>query len=299
MSPRVLALAFALAAAPALPLPGATNQTGKALLREASPETLAAIVKEVSALPEIRPRILEASERFLGVPYQFDPLGEGPGHPPDEDPRLRWDLADCQTYLETVLALARARTPDELVPILDDIRYDGAPAYDRRNHFFEGHWLTANVRKGYVRVVTEALAGKDAVRHVKEVTRAQWAERTMGETIKLPDERAPVGRFPLPYLPLNRVLAVAKAIPSGTFFAVVREDRPRSPTMVTHLGIVVQKADGTWLRHAGHDLYSQVVDEQLAHFVERNRTYSKWPVLGLLLFEPVEGRGRATTGEPR
>jgi hypothetical protein len=57
--------------------------------------------------------------------------------------------------------------------------------------------------------------------------------------------------------------------------------------MVAHLGLVVQKPEGTFLRHAGSDLYKQVVDEELAHLVERSRTYKKWPVLGLMLLELV------------
>jgi hypothetical protein len=288
-------LYLVLAAAPALP--GATNHTEQPRFIEASPKAVAGIVEEIAKLPDIHSRVLAASERFLGVPYQFDALGEGPGHPPDEDPRLRWDLADCQTFLETVLAVARSRTADELLSVLDDIRYDGEPAYEHRLHFFEGQWIPTNTRKGYARVVTEALGGKDTVRHTKEVTRQQWTARNLGEKILLPDERAPVGSFPLPYLPLKKIPAMAASIPSGTFFAVAREDRPRSPTMISHLGIVVQKKEGTYVRHAGRDLYAQVVDEEFAHFLARNATYTKWPVLGLVFLEPSEGRGLASAGE--
>ena len=110
----------------------------------------------------------------------------------------------------------------------------------------------------------------------------------MGEKIALPDDRAPVGRFPLAWLPLSRVVARAADIPSGTLFAVVREDRPLVPTMVGHVGLVVQTREGTFLRHAGRELYASVVDEPIAHFVERNAEYKKWPVLGLWLLEVVE-----------
>jgi hypothetical protein len=176
--------------------------------------------------------------------------------------------------------------------VLDDIRYDGPARYERRNHFFEAHWLTANVRKGYVKDATAAIGGKDAVAHVKAISAEQWKARKIGESIKLPDDRAAIGRFTLTYLPLKKLAAHQKDIPSGTLFAVVREDRPRLPTMVTHLGIVVQKPTGTVFRHAGRDLYAQVVDEELAHFVARNLTYSQWPVLGLMLLEPLEAPAR-------
>lgn len=282
----ILLLLVALAASPApKALPGATAHTDLPTWRESTPEKIAESIDQIAALPELRDRILSASERFLGTPYQFDPLGEGPGHKPDEDPRLRWDRVDCQTYVETVMAISRAKSPASLLGVMDDIRYDGAPSYEQRNHFFEAHWLAANTRKGYVRDLAPQIAGKDVVHATKVVTKAQWKARTLGEKIKLPDERAPIGQFSFTYLPLGKLLQHAKDIPSGTIFAVVREDRAKLPTMVSHLGLVVQKADGTWLRQAGSAPYMQVIDEQVAHMVERNLTSTKWPVLGLMLLE--------------
>jgi len=274
------------------PAPGAR-------LSEASADELETAVAGVAALPDLPGRLVAASEKLLGVPYQFDPLGEGPGAPPDEDPRLRFDLMDCQTFVETVLALALSKHASQVQGVLDDVRYEGSPAYAHRNHFFEAQWVPANARKGYVKDATAAIGGKDAVAHVKAVTRAQWSKRIFAEKIALPDERIPVGRFPLSYVPLRKVLAHARAIPSGTLFAVVRADRPRAPTMVTHLGLVVQKPEGTFMRHAGLDQYRSVVDEPMEHFVERNLTYKKWRVLGLWFLQVTEPAGSASVSEAK
>ncbi|MGC4117080.1 MAG: DUF1460 domain-containing protein [Myxococcales bacterium] len=104
----------------------------------------------------------------------------------------------------------------------------------------------------------------------------------------MPQDRLPIGRFPMSYLPLKKVVEHAKDIPTGTLFAVVRGDKPLTPTMVSHLGLVVQKPDGsTAMRHAGKEFFHGVADEPVAHFVERNAGYQKWPVLGLWLLEPV------------
>jgi Protein of unknown function (DUF1460) len=253
----------------------------------AEPGAVMARVAAIRALPTVRERALAASEAFLGVPYRLDPLGEGPGHPPDEDPRLRFDAVDCQTFLETVIALAQPPRGEGLEAALDAIRYDGAPEYARRLHFFDAQWLPANQQRGYVRDVTAALGGADVVRHRKVVTTAQWRERTVGREIQLADERAPVGAFEVRYLPLSRVLAHARQIPSGTAFAVVREDRPLVPLMVSHLGFIIQGEHGTVARHAS-DVYHAVVDEDLAHFVERNGRLKRWKVLGLQLLEVSE-----------
>jgi len=272
----------------AAPLQGASNQTDRPRFCDAKPSAIPELVAAIAALPDFRSRLLAASESFLGVPYQFDPLGEGPGQPPDEDPRLRFDKVDCQTFLETALAIAHAKKAEDLLPILDDIRYDGPPGYERRNHFFEAHWVAANTRKGYVRDATAAIAGKDAVAHTKVVEPQQWKERTFAASIALPDDRAPIGRFPVTYVPLGKVLAHARSIPSGTLLAVVREDQPNTPSMVSHLGMFVQKKNGTFVRHAGSGLYNQVVDEEVAHFVARNAKFAKWKVLGFELLEPLE-----------
>ena len=280
-----------LAAEPPLPAADAglaPPAEAPARLAEPTAEQIDAVLASLSSTRDFRSRVAAASEKFVGVPYQFDALGEGPGTPPDEDPRLRFDVMDCQTFLETVLALARARTARDLVPHLDDVRYLGSPAYAHRNHFFESQWVPTNVRKGTVRDATFAIAGRDAVAHVKVITRERWDQRTVGEKINLPEDRVPIGRFPLSYLPLKRVVARAKDIPSGTLFAVVRTDKPSTPTLVSHVGFVVQKGDGsTALRHAGKEFFNGVADEPVAHFVERNASYQKWPVLGLWLLEPV------------
>ncbi len=242
---------------------------------------------EIQRLEGVGARAVAASEAFLGVAYRLDPLGEGEAKAPDEDPRLRFDAVDCQTFVETVIAIAHAPGFESVRAVLDDLRYDGAPQYVRRHHFFEAQWLPANERKGYLREVTLRIGGADVVRHVKRVTAAQWRARTVARQIALPDERAPVGAFDSPYLPLAKVLGRAKQIPSGTVFAVVREDRPRVPLMVSHLGFIVQGKGGPVARHAS-DRFRAVVDEDLARFVERNRAIRSWKVLGIRLFELSE-----------
>ncbi len=256
----------------------------------AGPEAIAERAAAVEALPGLRARVVSASEAFLGVPYRLDPLGEGPGRPPDEDPRLRFDAVDCQTFVETVIALVNAKRFEDVEAVLDDVRYDGPAEYARRSHFFEAQWLPVNQRKGYLRDATLDLGGACVRRHTKVVTLSQWRARTVAQKISLPDDRAPVGSFEVRYVPLDQVLARAKAIPSGTAFAVVREDKPRTPVMVSHLGFIVHGERGPVARHAS-DALKAVVDEDLARFVERNRKMRAWKVLGLQLFE-LTGPGR-------
>ncbi|MCB9741246.1 MAG: DUF1460 domain-containing protein [Alphaproteobacteria bacterium] len=48
------------------------------------------------------------SEPWLGLPYQLGPLGEAGGV--DPDPVMRFDVFDCLTFIEEVLASPSRRT---------------------------------------------------------------------------------------------------------------------------------------------------------------------------------------------
>jgi len=279
-------LLFTLAAAPRPP-------AGTAL---ASTERLAAVLSSLSSLESPRERIAQASKAFLGAPYVRDPLGEGPGKKPDSDPLVRADAFDCATYVETVLALARSSSLEELGKTLEDIRYDGEVAFDRRHPLFASQWLPANVRKGYVRDITEEVAGERVQRLTKEVTLASWKARKAATWLELPEERIPVGSLAIPYVPLGEIRRLGKRIPSGTLFMVVREDRPNIPFVETHVGFVIQTDRGPVVRHAARALKG-VADEDLPHFVGRNERYGKWRVLGFRLLEPV-GKLSQTVSRP-
>src|SRR3954465_2584231 len=96
-------------------------------------------------------RIAALSQLFVGVPYTEFPLGDGEGASPEPGPLFRTDGVDCQTYVETVLAMANAKDLGQAKAILTDIRYaDGQPSFRTRNHFTEAQWLPANSGKGYL-----------------------------------------------------------------------------------------------------------------------------------------------------
>ncbi len=240
-------------------------------------------------------RAVAASERFLGAPYVLSPLGEGSG--PDPDPRFRLDAFDCVTLVETAIAFANAAGAEEAARLLDDIRYDGPPDFDHRNHYLEAQWLPANARKGWIAPATREIAGPLAVAAVERLDAAAWraAERAGPVLPALSRERRPVGEFRLDLVPLARVAEVAPRIPPGTILLVVRAERPRRPYRVTHLGIVVVGRDGArWLRHASDAPGAlRVRDERLDRFLARNARYQGWPVSGVSLYAIRDNTARA------
>ncbi len=229
-------------------------------------------------------RLEAISAAFLDTPYIHSPLGEGEGL--DPDPTIRFDAVDCLTFVEQTLALGLAPTPVEVPNLLQALRYGDRPIYEDRNHLMEAQWLPNNVRKGFLRDVTRTLGGTDTVRGRKVLSERSWQSGS-SRALMLPPEAQPQGEFELDLIRLDKVRRIASKIPTGTILVVVREDRPNKVTRITHLGFVVQKRRRTWLRHAARSPYMRVVDEDLATFLTRNAKYSKWPVEGVALFQPL------------
>ena len=245
-------------------------------------ETLLASVRARS----LDARLLGISEQLRGTPYAHSPLGEGEGQ--DPDPRLRLDRVDCLTFVETVMALALSTSVEDVVHVLDSIRYRGRPDYVGRNHLMEAEWLPSNAAKGMVRDVTAQLGGEGVVKDAKVIGPEAWASGT-ARALALPSEARLTGRFPLAVLPVDQVAARAARWPSGTLLLVVREDAPWRITRVSHLGFVVQRGGRTYLRHATRGWKDGVVDEELSHLLARHARYT-WKVQGVSLWEVRDPR---------
>src|SRR5207302_5609965 len=126
------------------------------------PAKLSAAV-DASVEQPLAARIEKMSEGFLNTPYVVSPLGEGKGHPPDQDPMIRYDQVDCLTFVETAIAMSVAKKAVEVEPLLQRIRYESEPAYQNRNHLMEVQWIPNNVKKGFLVDVTRKYGGDDVI----------------------------------------------------------------------------------------------------------------------------------------
>jgi hypothetical protein len=243
-------------------------------------------VREVHTLP-LPQRIEALSKLFLGVPYGNYPLGDGSG----VEPAPRWNTAavDCQTYVETVLALANARNVREAHQILDDIRYSGPPSFDNRNHFTEAQWLPANLRKGYLADETARIDPK-APSETLSLHKAEWTK--VPNLQRLASANIPDGDYSVRYVPLGEVLRHAKSIAPGSVVMIVREKDPNRVVRISHMGLVVKTPQGLAVRHASIGSEHAVIQEPLQAFVERQESYKKWPVQGLAFALPLDASER-------
>jgi N-acetylmuramoyl-L-alanine amidase-like len=265
-------------------------------------ERLRRIEQQAASLPQ---RVEAISELFLGVPYRLGALGEGPGGEFDRDPLIRFDAFDCTTFVETVMALALTSDVASATRILQKIRYrDGQIGYATRNHFIELDWVPNNVRAGYLRDITSDVAGGNAVKVRKTISKKRWYLRKslasleggftkdekqhlvarlrhLGE--RLPDERATLTVLPLTALP--QALA---HIPSGTIANLVHADRRDRATVVSHQVLLIRKSDGWYLRHAA--LGKAVEDDPIGILGPYKDL--RWRLIGLnldVLHDPTSG----------
>lgn len=243
----------------------------------------AAQVEALKGLP-LEARFVAASEGFLGTPYVLSPLGEGEGH--DPDPLVRYDAADCLTMVEQSLALAVAPDEAHVIETLNHIRYEGAPSYEGRLHVMEAQWLPVNQSRGLLEDVTRRF-GKDVVKRLsKRITAETWAEKG-GKALGLSPAGQATGEFFIDVVPSDRAPAVLATAPEGLIVVVVRADRPRLVTRVTHVAVLVQKPSGPFLRHASRS-FKRVVDEPVEKYLKRNLEFGAWTVEGVALYRVKE-----------
>lgn len=229
-------------------------------------------------------RVTKASNYFLGRPYVLFPLGEGPEGEFDKGPLYRTDVFDCETYVETVLALAHAKNLSEFKPEINKIRYANAQvSYLHRNHFTSVDWNINNQREGYIKDITCELPASCKVA-TAVIDKPNWYRMKQGSDIKLfqsisaqqnsellkrlransQKTRATVSR--INYIPLTELFQrqggtvipnrkVFDAIPSGAIVEIVRPNWDLTQQIGTHLnvqhmGFAIRTPQGLMYREA-------------------------------------------------
>jgi hypothetical protein len=103
-------------------------------------------------------RIEWFSNAFLGLPYFLGALGEGEAAVYDQYPRYRVDAFDCDTYVNTVVALALSDSLHSFQQCIKDNRYaNGKVDYLTRNHFASLDWNLNNQKRGIFQDITASI----------------------------------------------------------------------------------------------------------------------------------------------
>jgi hypothetical protein len=193
-------------------------------------------------------RIDALSRHFLGFPYQPNPLIGSADKAEVFSASL--DGFDCVTYIETIVALARASNVDDFIGRLRKIRYErGRIQWARRNHYMT-QWIRNNVREGII--------GPVAIPAVPTVSR----ERVLNVVPGLPTKRTRVKCVPKPAIP-----QLAAYLRSGDLMFFVSTRRNLD---VFHEGIIVRDGADMRMRHASRSR-GGVVEQELGEFLKANR----------------------------
>jgi cell wall-associated NlpC family hydrolase len=193
-------------------------------------------------------RIEILSRAFLGHSYKPNPLTGSADT--EEVFTAALDGFDCVTYIETVVALARASKVDEFTDWLRKIRYEqGRIQWDRRNHYMS-FWVRNNVRNGILKPVSMPAVPLLSRDRILNVIPGLDPQRTR-----------------LKCVPKAAVPRLERHLQSGDliFFASTRRNLD-----VFHAGIIVRDGKKVLMRHASRSQGS-VVEQELSEFLKENR----------------------------
>lgn len=207
-------------------------------------------------------RIDVLSRHFLGYPYKPSPLIGSADTAEVFTASL--DGFDCVTYIETVLALARASSVDDFNKWLRKIRYEqGRIQWQRRNHY-----MTLWIRNG----VCEGIISSVSVPGVRILSR----ERVLNVIAGLAAQRIHVKCVPK--------LAVPRLEPHLQTGDLIFFASAHSNLDVFHAGIIARDGNRVLMRHASRSQGS-VVEQELKEFLKANR------MAGVIVMRPQERRG--------
>lgn len=189
------------------------------------------------------------------TPYLIDPLGEAQQGDISPQPLYRFDGFDCTTFVETMMALSVARDAGEFRKMMNRIRYKaGVVSYFNRNHFPTLDWIPNNLRAGFVRDVTVAIA--PAQESLTYIEKDRWYLKKGLNNLVLSEKKSWAR---VRYIHKKELLKeqVLRRIPSGAIFNVVRpawdlKESTGTALDVSHQGFVVQENGETYIYHASN-----------------------------------------------
>ena len=258
------------------------------------------------------------SQQFLGKPYLLFALGEGNNSPFDQRPVYRTDYFDCETLVDTTLALAKSRNMNDFKQHINAIRYQhNIPSFMSRNHFISLDWNSNNQQKGYIRNITQNI--KHQHRAIFKtasayINKPNWYQHLSKARLYLPtatpakiDEQLQKLRamgiltqgqdVVIDYVPTTAFFnangeanqAILEQIPNGSILEIVRPNWHLQHIIgtnlhISHLGFVILKKGKPYFRNAS-SLHNIVNDELLIDYL--HKTLESPSIKGIHLERPL------------
>ena len=228
-------------------------------------------------------------------------MGEGKQGYFDIAPLYRVDAFDCETYVDTVLALAMGHDTISFKRYIRQVRYkEGKVGFLHRNHFTCLDWNQNNQKQGFLKDITTSFHdqhGKPIAKIAQAlINKSAWHQHlspniiriqtpsTLQQTKRLAELKRRGNLLPnaiarIPYIPLTALFDPAGApnmhlfnqIPNGAIIEIVRpnwdlEQQIGTHLNVSHLGFAILKNGRLMFRNAS-SLKHQVTDVPLIDYL--------------------------------
>ncbi len=274
-------------------------------------KAIIANAKQRSSLSE---KIVYISQQFLGSPYLLNNLGEGKKGLVDQQPAFRSDVFDCQTYIETVLAMAEAQNLQQFKQHLLAIRYQQQHAsFLTRNHFISSDWVMNNSRKGYIKNDNDQIAPHQVKYIQATINKQRWLHQTLKKRFFLvqPSLHAKqqamqrlqtvartikANTVHFPYISLNRLFknngAILKRIPNAAIVFIIKPSHQSgTDIVVSHMGFAIWKNGILYFRNASL-LQQKVTDQPLADYLAIEWRHDRQHLKGISIYTAIPGVAR-------
>lgn len=250
--------------------------------------------------PTLSDKITTVSAFFLNKPYELGALGEGTQGEYDQFPLYRTDAFDCETYVDTVLALSFANNSSTFEHAINQIRYkNGQVSFITRNHFTCLDWNQNNQSQGFLRDITKKITNNTlnanalidkpgwyehmTVANIRLNNATDAAKRHQLQLLKQEGSALPKTMCTMPYIPFSALFnaqgqannELFKQIPNASIIEIVRpnwdlEQQIGTHLNVSHLGFAIWKNNVLYFRQASSTQH-RVVDTQLIEYLQAVR----------------------------
>lgn len=216
------------------------------------------LIAEVRPMKTVAERMKHISGKLLGAAYLRRPLI---GSPTETEVFIaRMDGFDCITFLETTLALARAKSQDEFLSLLKKIRYrNGEAAYQQRLHYATD-WVQHLIQ---LRLMADMTVGETTVHREKLLNLVKGVPPQMSN---------------FHFFPRTEIHAVSRWLKDGDFILFVSG---RAGLDVSHAGLIVRNGEKLLMRHARRS-HKKVIEQDLMEF------FGILPMSGFIIIRPKE-----------
>jgi len=250
-------------------------------------------------------RLSNFSQAFLGRPYLIGALGEGENGQYNQLPLYRVDVFDCETYIDTVLALTIAQDFTAFKQLINHIRYkDSQVDFLSRNRFVSVDWNNNNQRAGFIKDITHSIQNEQHQPIVlfthTLINKPSWYQHMNSQAIQIPNlsEVEKEKRLAslkqkgqhitplistLPYIPLSALFTqegkprneIFAQIPNGSIIEIVRPQWDKRKEIgtyldISHMGFVFW-VNGELIFRQASSLQHKIIDVPLIDYLQSAR----------------------------